>query len=56
MIGRKPALTAEQMQELKRWAEIGTSRTEVARRFGVDRRIVGRYLRGGCKRFNRLKA
>lgn len=42
--GRKPALSAEQAAELRRMAETGTPKAELARKFGISRESVYRYL------------
>ena len=54
LCGRKPRLTLEQARELRRWAEFGTTRAEVARRLGVTPDTVTRYVRGMVKNYQRM--
>lgn len=43
--GRKPALTAEQAQQLRERAAAGEKKSALAREFGISRETVYSYLR-----------
>lgn len=42
--GRKPSLTAKQVEELRGLAKAGVAKTKLARQFGIHRESVYRYL------------
>ena len=51
IIGRKPKLSAEQQEELRRWyTERAMTRREKARQLGIAESTLTRYLNGGLKR------
>jgi DNA invertase Pin-like site-specific DNA recombinase len=43
--GRKPALTAEQAQQLRERAQAGERKSVLAKEFGISRETVYSYLR-----------
>lgn len=43
--GRKPSLSKDQMQELKRLADLGTGKASLARQFKISRQTVYEYLK-----------
>ena len=45
--GRKPKLNADQVQQIRRRAEAGESKSDLARIFGVSRETLYSYLRSG---------
>lgn len=47
--GRRPKLTPEQVRALRQWAALGTTVSAVARRLGVSRGTLHRYLAGDHK-------
>lgn len=42
--GRKPALNAERIAQLREWAAAGANRTELAK-FGISRETLYQYIR-----------
>lgn len=44
--GRKPALAAEQVEQAREWVDAGVPKAEVARRLGIHRASLYRYLDG----------
>lgn len=44
--GRPPKLNAAQVRELHQWAAFGTSKVAVARRLGIGKTTLDRYLAG----------
>ena len=44
--GRRPSLTAAQVEELKALAQGGTPKADLARKYGVSRETVYQYLKG----------
>ena len=44
--GRKPKLSPADVQGLRAWASLGTSKAAVARRLGVNVKTVDRYIKG----------
>lgn len=47
--GRPPKLTPEQQQRVHAWAEFGTTKTEVARRLGINNKTLNGYINGRLK-------
>jgi DNA-binding CsgD family transcriptional regulator len=56
MNGPKPKLTADQIRELRAWADYGRSMTAVARRLGVSLTTVRAYLNDERKNHLRSRA
>lgn len=56
LIGRKPRLTADQAEAIRQWAALGTTRAEVARRFGVCPETITKYIRGEIKHYQSRSA
>jgi transcriptional regulator of acetoin/glycerol metabolism len=48
--GRKPKLSGEQARSFLEWAAFATSMGQAAKRLGVARTTLHRYLRGQHKR------
>lgn len=55
-LGRRPKLDEQQMLELAQWAAFGRTQGEVAKRFGVRKRVISNYLCGSNKRFNAIRS
>ena len=53
VVGRKPALSAEQLAQAEAWAAIGTSMAGAARYFGITPATLRQYLRGAHKHYRR---
>ncbi len=43
--GRKKSLSADQVTELRRWADSGKKKAQLAREFGISRETLYQYLR-----------
>lgn len=50
IVGRKPALTPEQVRAVREWAAFGRSAPQVARNLGIGYSTLRRYLAGEHKR------
>ena len=48
--GRKPALSAEQIEELRRRVEAGEKKSKLAREFGICRATLYQYIRNGNRK------
>jgi DNA invertase Pin-like site-specific DNA recombinase len=50
MVGRKPKLTPEQARQVREWAALGRTPSQVARRFGIGVTTLKSYIRREHKR------